>query len=125
MPKGSHIGGFDPLALLYMVIVFATALLVPALLDRFSSSHGHPDSDTDEDSGGGGPRRPSPAPFDNPPGGLLLDEARPARVRLRDGRRLSERLPRRERRPTREPARAPARRSSTPGPDQRRSHKMD
>ncbi len=36
MPKGSHIGDYDPLALVYMLIVFAAALLVPALIMRFS-----------------------------------------------------------------------------------------
>ncbi len=34
MAKGSQASGFDPLALLYLAVVFASALLVPAVLSR-------------------------------------------------------------------------------------------
>ena len=87
-------------------LVCAVALLLPAL-------RGGPDlpprSDHDVDEGWGhGPRRP-PNPFDVPTGGLPLPDASPARVRLRDHRRLQELLPRHERRPAREPDRTPVR----------------
>jgi hypothetical protein len=113
MPNGSHIGNVDPLALVYTLIVFAAALLVPALIVRFT--HGHSDSDGDkgDGGGGGGPRRPPPKKPEPPSGGLPLDESQPARIRLRDGRRLGQRLPAPERRPVREPARRPARTAPT------------
>jgi hypothetical protein len=106
MAKGSEVAHGDPLALLYMVFVFAGILFVPALISRFFSSPEPPRSDSDE-GGGGPPRRPAPP---RPPrGGIPLDDATPARVRLRDHRRLAQLLPSRERRPAREPARTPAR----------------
>ena len=37
------------------------------------------------------------------PGGIPLDDAQPAGIRLRDGRRLAQRLPARQRRRTKEP----------------------
>jgi hypothetical protein len=49
------------------------------------------------------------APPSSPGGGLLLPDAAPARVRLRDHRRLADLTPPRERRPAREPARRPVR----------------
>jgi hypothetical protein len=113
MPKGSHVGGYDPITLLYMVMVFAAALFVPALLARFISSPGPPDSDSDEGGGGGGGSPQPPTPPKPPRGGVPIDDAQPARVRLRDGRRLPQRLPGRQRRPAREPAHSPARRSPT------------
>lgn len=113
MPRGSQVGGFDPFALLYMVIVFAAALFVPAVLSRFLSSQGPSDSDSEDGGGGGGGTRPPPTPPSPSPGGVPLDDAQPARVRLRDGRRLAQRLPARQRRPAREPARVPLRRSPT------------
>ncbi|HEY1568852.1 MAG TPA: hypothetical protein VGF68_17625, partial [Solirubrobacteraceae bacterium] len=50
------------------------------------------------------PEAPKP-----PRGGIPLADAVPARVRLREHGRLSERLPSRQRRPSREPARRPVR----------------
>jgi hypothetical protein len=87
-------------------MVCAAALLLPAL-------RGGPDlpprSERDSDDGWGhGPPRP-PTPHDAPPGGLPLPDAAPARVRLRDHRRLPDLVPRPERRPAREPARDPVR----------------
>jgi|SRR5450755_326511 len=111
MPKASHVGGYDPYGLLFMALVFAAALFVPAIFVRFGSSQGPSDSDSDEGGGGGGgggfPR--SPRPSDPSPGGIPLDDARAARVRLRDDRRLAQRLPARQRRQAREPARTPRR----------------
>ncbi len=113
MAKGSGVDAFDPLALLYMLLVFAVALLVPALLSRFVKSDGHGDSDSD-DTGGGGPRRPPPTPAGPSPGGVPLADAEPASIRLRDGHGLRRRLSERQRRPAREPGRAPVPRTPTP-----------
>ena len=113
MPKGSHTGGYDPLALVYMVIVFAAALLVPALIQRFTRGSSDSDGDSGDGGGGGGPRRPSPEKPGPPSGGLPLDQSQPARVRLRDDRRLGHRLPARQRRPVQEPARRPGRTAPT------------
>ena len=115
VPKGSHVGGYDPVTLLYMVIVFAAALFLPELLSRFISSPGRSDSDSTEDGGGGGgPRLPPTPPHKPPPGGVPLDDAQPARVRLRDDRRLAQRLPGRQRRTGREPEHSPLRTSPIP-----------
>jgi hypothetical protein len=87
-------------------LVCAAALILPALR---SGPDLPPQSDRGSDDGGG--RRPpkSPMPSDPPRGGLPLPDAEPARVRLRDHRRLADLLPRRERRPAREPDREPVR----------------
>jgi len=97
----------DLLPLVYTVMVFAFALLVPALINRIFFSQRPSDPDDGDENGGGG-RWPW-VPPKPPPGGLPLGESRPARVRLRDARRLAQRIPRRERRRAREPARAPVR----------------
>jgi hypothetical protein len=102
-------GNYDPLALVYMVFVFAAALLVPALIARFARGSSDSDGDGGDGRGGGGPRRPPPKKPEPPSGGLPLDRSQPARIRLRDGRRLGQRLPAPERRQAREPARRPAR----------------
>ena len=109
MPTGSHVVTFDPLPLLLTLLVFALVLFVPAVLERFFSSPGPSQSDAG-DEGGRGPRRP-PNPPDPPRGGLPLDVAEPARVRLRDHGRLAERLPSRLRRPALDPSRSPDRSS--------------
>ena len=67
--------------------------------------------DEDGDGGGGGGNdrvrpRDSGGPWG---GGLPLPDAGPARVRLRDHRRLSDLIPRPDRRGAPEPARAPHR----------------
>jgi len=66
-----------------------------------------PEGDSDDGWGNDrlGPRTPSRLPG----GGLPLPDAVPARVRLRDHRRLADLTPPRERRPAREPAREPVR----------------
>jgi hypothetical protein len=56
-----------------------------------------------------GPPPPEPPRPDHPRGGIPLDDAVPARVRLRGEARLADLLPMRSRRPAREPERAPAR----------------
>lgn len=86
-------------------LVCAAALLLPAL-----RSGGRPPGRDDGSDGGWGNRRPPvPSPGSRPGGGLPLDDAVPARARLRDHRRLPDLLPPRQRRPTREPARDPVR----------------
>ncbi len=87
-------------------LVCAAALLLPALR---SGPDLPPRSDRGSDDGGG--RRPPkpPTPSDPPRGGLPRPDAEPARVRLRDHRRLPDLLPHPERRPTREPEREPVR----------------
>jgi hypothetical protein len=104
-PKGSHLVAQAPLALLYMFALFAAALFVALLLRRFFSSTGPPDSSSNGGGGGASPR----VPRGPGPGGVPLDDAQPARVRLRDDRPLARRLPARQRRATREPARTPTR----------------
>lgn len=91
--------------------VVAVALLGAALIGLFVSSPGRSDSDPNE--GGGGPPRPPPTPPNPPPRDLPLGDANPARVRLRDDRRLSKRLPARGRRRAREPVPGPVPRSPT------------
>jgi hypothetical protein len=82
-------------------------LMIPALRDGQWASQSRSDTDSDE-GWGRGPKLPPSKP-EPPRGGIPLPDAQPARVRLRDHRRLAERLPRRERRPAREPARPPIR----------------
>jgi hypothetical protein len=92
-----------------LALVFAVALVLPALRDRPDLP---PGSDPGSDGGWGrGPRRP-PRPPDAPRGGLPLPDAVPARARLRDHRSLADFRPRPQRRPAREPTRAPVRTES-------------
>jgi hypothetical protein len=88
-------------------LVCAAVLILPALREgpEFPPHHSDPGSD---DGWGRGPN-PPPEPPTRPGGGIPLLDAEPARVRLRDHRKLSEQLPRRERRPAREPDRTPVR----------------
>jgi hypothetical protein len=109
MPSGSKFGGVDILGLVYLVLVLAVIFL-PMVLGRPGRPPGQSDSDSD-DGGGSGPGQP-PAPSHTPGGGIPLDDAEPARSRLRGHDRLSGRLPARARRPSREPVR---RRDRTPG----------
>lgn len=106
MPSGSDIGGVNVLGVLYLVLVLAVVFL-PMLLGRPSPPPGQSDSDSD-DGGGGGPGQP-PAPSNTPGGGIPLDDAEPARSRLRGHDRLSDVIPARARRPSREPVRRPQR----------------
>lgn len=121
VPTASYLGGFEPFALLSAegvreglgarrevrfggLVVFAAVVFASALIALFLSSPESSDSDSSE--GGGGSERP-PTPPHPPLGDVPLDDARPARVRLRDDRSLVQRLPVRQRRSAREPARAP------------------
>jgi hypothetical protein len=91
----------------FLGLVCAAVLIIPALRDEpdFPPRRSDPGSD---DGWGRGPDAP-PKPPDPPRGGIPLLDAVPARVRLRDHRKLTEHQPRRERRPVREPERTPVR----------------
>lgn len=107
MPRGSDIGGVNILGLVYLLLVLAVVFL-PMVLGRLGPPPEESDSDSD-DGGGGGPG-PPPAPSNTPSGGgLPLDDAEPARWRLRGHDRLSDRLPARARRSSPEPMRKPGR----------------
>lgn len=110
MPGKGASGGIDIPALLNLAIVLVVVFF-PLLLKR----RGPPGpSDSDSDDGWGGSRPPRTPP-DDPPGGIPLDDAQPARVRLRGQARLADLIPTRERRPSREPDRRPARRPTPVG----------
>jgi hypothetical protein len=88
-------------------LIGAVALLLPALRGGPDTPPWSDRGDSDDGWGHGPPKEPTP--FDHPTGGLPLPDAAPARVRLRDHRRLPDLLPPRERRPAREPSREPVR----------------
>jgi hypothetical protein len=115
--KGSHLVAQDSFGLVCFLILLTAALFAAALLSRFLSSPGPSDSASNGGGGGGSP----PLPRGPGPGGVPLDDARPARVRLRDERRLALRLAARERRRTKEPGRTPTRASRTSGEYDRHS----
>jgi hypothetical protein len=85
------------------------AVLMLAALREGPTDPGWANPDSD-DGRGNKPLRPR-TPSDRPRGGIPLPDAEPARVRLRDDRKLAELLPERERRPAREPVREPVRAS--------------
>ncbi len=89
-------------------LVVMTALLLLFLRSDTSRNWGPGDEGEGGEGGGNdrlGPRsRPGPGG-----GGLPLPDAVPARVRLRDHRRLADLLPSPARRPAREPRRTPRR----------------
>lgn len=95
-------GGIDLPGLLAVVIVLAVVFL-PMLFVRRPHGSGPDGPGPDSDDGpGGGPRGPERPP-DRPRGGIPLQDAEPARVRLRDHRRLPDLTPPRTRRPCRAP----------------------
>ncbi|MGZ4351602.1 MAG: hypothetical protein ACXVRX_13870 [Solirubrobacteraceae bacterium] len=83
MPTAHQVGGINlpaAIGLGVMIIVFAASLLV----GRYSAP---PDADPPDDDGrgGGGGSGPAPRGPEPTPGGIPLDDADPALVRLRDG----------------------------------------
>ena len=101
---GLHLLGF----------AFAALLLLPCMRDE--SVKPLVQREEDEEGGGGGNDRVRPvAPRGPRPGGIPLPDALPARVRLRERRRLGELAPGIARRPAHPaapvPGRIPARRS--------------
>jgi hypothetical protein len=106
MPEPSHLSGVNVPGLLSVVFILAIAF-APVLFGRRESP---PEQDDGEAGGGGGPGGPPPPsrPTGPRPGGIPLDDAQPARVRLRAHERLVGGRRVGERRRSREPERAPA-----------------
>jgi hypothetical protein len=91
-------------------IVFVVLVVVVGLiLGRHGRSRPGPQDSNEGDGWGNGPRPPDAPRPDRPAGGIPLDDAAPAGIRLRGQGRLADRLPARARRPAREPERAPVR----------------
>jgi hypothetical protein len=95
-----------PVLLTVVVAVIAVGVVM-ALIQR-SWRPRPPDPDPGDGWGKRSDDPPPNLPF-GPRGGVPLDDAVPARVRLRDARRLADRLPRPPRRVVREPDRRPVR----------------
>jgi hypothetical protein len=96
------IAGVHLLGLACVAVLMYTAL-------REGPADGPMSGGSDSDDGRGNkPQRPRP-PSWRPRGGIPLPDAQPARVRLRDHRRLADLLPKPDRRPAREPMPAPVR----------------
>jgi hypothetical protein len=92
------------------IVLFVALIALSALtLGRRGGPRRGPSDPNPGDGWGGGPRPPDPRRPDPPRGGIPLDDAAPARVRLRGKGRLSDALPGRARRPGREPERTPVR----------------
>ena len=106
MPSAPQIGGVNVLGVVYLAIILAL-VFVPMLLGHRGQPPGQSDSDSDG-GGGHGPWQPPPPPS-TPGGGIPLDHAAPARVRLRGHERLADLLPARVRKRSREPDRRPVR----------------
>jgi hypothetical protein len=110
MPEPSHVGGVNLPGLLSLLLSLGVAF-APVLFGRRGPASEQDDGDND-DGGGGGPGGPPPPsrPTGPPSGGIPLDDAQPARKRLRSHEWLAER--RRvgggARRRSREPERTPA-----------------
>jgi hypothetical protein len=102
---GGHPPGLVSLGLVLVVI------LMPLALFRIGNVKQTPPEQEGGDDGGGGPD-PPPPPQPRPRGGIPLDDATPARMRLRGPGRLTDRRPPRIRRPSREPDRRPVRTTS-------------
>lgn len=102
MPTAPQVAGFNVFGVVYLVLVLGVVFL-PMIFGRGGPSPGQSDSDSDG-GGGNGPPRP-PAPPDVPGGGIPLDHAEPARVRLRGHDRFVDLLPSRARRPAPAPTR--------------------
>ncbi|MFI5040140.1 MAG: hypothetical protein ACHQCG_09370, partial [Solirubrobacterales bacterium] len=110
LKRGIQISG---LGSILVVVVVATLGL---MLYRHGGPRPGPSDPHPGDGWGNGPRPPDPPRSDRPPGGIPLDDAAPARVRLRGQGRLADKLPAQARRPAREPDRAPVRRGgAVPG----------
>jgi len=90
------------------IVGFVVLVVIVGLILGRHSRPG-PSGPTDGDGWDKRPPGPEPLGPDHPRGGIPLDDAAPARVRLRGKARLADLLPRRARRPAREPDRAPAR----------------
>jgi hypothetical protein len=100
-------GGVNLPGLLSVMLILVIAF-APVLFGRRGPASEQDDGESDDGGGGpGGPKPPSRPP-DPSPGGIPLDDARPARVRLRAHERLVEGRRIGERRRSREPDHVPA-----------------
>jgi hypothetical protein len=100
--KGGDIQMSGPVCVLILLVVAFVGLML------YQHGPWRPGPDPNPGDGWGkGPPPPDSSPPDRPPGGIPLDDAAPARVRLRGENRLADKLPARERRQTREPDRTP------------------
>lgn len=106
MKSGSQISG------LVFVLIAVGVALTGLMLLRHGGPRPGPSDPNPDDGWGKGPRGPEPHGPKHPRGGIPLNDAAPARVRLRSAGRLADLVPRPARRPAREPDRAPSR---TPG----------
>lgn len=91
---------------LHLVALMFGGLLLTMFI-RSDAQPGHRPPEDDEGDGGGGEPRPSPPIAPAPGGGAPLDDARLARVRLRDGGRIADGYPRPVRRPEHAPRPTP------------------
>jgi len=107
MPEPSHVGGVN-LPGLFSVMLILVVAFAPVLFGRRGPESEQDDGDGDD--GGGGPGGPEPPrrPAGPSPGGIPLDDAQPARIRLRAHERLVGDRRLGERRRSREPEHAPA-----------------
>jgi hypothetical protein len=106
MPEPSHFGGLNLPGLLSVMLILGV-VFAPVLFGRRGPSPEQDDGGADDGGGPGGPPPPN-RPTRPPPGGIPLDDAQPARVRLRTHERLADRRGVGERRRSREPEHAPA-----------------
>jgi hypothetical protein len=106
MPEPTHVGGLNLPGLLSVILILVVAF-APVLFGRRGPAPEQDDGDADDGGGPGGPPPPS-RPSGPPPGGIPLDDAQPARLRLRTHERLADRRRVETRRRSREPERAPA-----------------
>jgi hypothetical protein len=104
---GLKSGGFGLVHTLLSLGIVLSFLLIPLALYRRDSHRDPPDSDPGD--GWEKPPDPPTPPPRGPQGGIPLDDATPARVRIRGGERLADLSPRRSRRGGREPERKPVR----------------
>ncbi|HLM50166.1 MAG TPA: hypothetical protein VK279_06435 [Solirubrobacteraceae bacterium] len=95
------------IALITAFHVVGGALLGGMLWSAFRRDAGGSRGEDEGDDGRGNVRPPDGRPGGPGPDGVPLPDARPARVRLRDGERLADLLPGPDRRPAHPPAPAP------------------
>jgi len=99
--------GIKVSGLVSFLIVLSVVVAGLTLYRRGGSRPGPPDPNPG-DGWSKGPRPPDPPGPDRPQGGIPLDDAVPARVRLRGRQQLADKRRARSRRPAREPERTPA-----------------
>src|SRR3977135_1037846 len=86
MPEPSHVGGVNLPGLLSVMLILVVAF-APVLFSRRGPGPDQDDGESDDGGGPGGQKPPSRPPGPSP-GGIPLDDARPARGRLRAPERL-------------------------------------